>query len=1496
MKKILSRYKFFIGLCTLFTIIGLIGTSSHLVSAEEAKLVDVTITDFRIENLKHEKPASIYYADSFYLAMDWDASAAGVDIHKGDYFDVTLPSNMWFPSDTCERNFELKNQEGVVIGQATVNPGLKDIGGSIHVIFTDAVENRYNVKGTMYLTSKFDKTQTQIGQNNSFSITVNGQVITTEVKITGPNLVGDEILAKWGWGETAHPEKAGWSVRINASGRNLHEVVISDTLGDSGMTYLKDSFKLQRVKYNEYGQFSERLETISGETLINEEKLKIAEDGKSFILTLGDIADGYYLDYSSTYIPGTTLTNKIILTSKEDSKIITANYIGAESGGTGSGDLASKIKITKEDADDNVTPLANAVFEVTAPDGNTFNLTTGADGTVTSGVLKQGTYTVKEVTAPTGYELNEDTFTLEVTPTGGALLTVKDTPIKRSIKVDKKWIGKEGGPVEVILKADGTEVQRASLDVAGNWTHTFDNLREYNANGQKINYTVEEVSLPNYDSAVSGDMDQGFIITNTNNEKVSISGTKTWNDNNNQDGVRPDKITINLLANDEKVDSKEVTANDNWAYSFDNLAKYDDKGKEITYTVTENPVDDYTSEQKGNDFTNTHTPATTEISGTKTWKDNNNQDGIRPDKITIHLMANGQEVHTTEATVANNWSYSFSDLPKFENGQEINYTVIEDQVPGYTGEQNGNDFTNTHTPATIQVSGIKTWNDNNDQDGIRPEKITVNLLANGKKVDSKEVTANDNWSYSFSDLPKFENGQEIKYTVNEDAVKDYTTEIIGNNITNSYTPGKTAVNVTKVWLDNNNQDGIRPSEIKVQLYANGKAIKDKVTTLSAANNWQANFTDLDIKADGKVIDYTVKEVTVPKGYKDKVTADKSNNVTITNSYTPATTEISGTKTWKDNNNQDGIRPDKITIHLMANGQEVHTTEATVANNWSYSFSDLPKFENGQEINYTVIEDQVPGYTGEQNGNDFTNTHTPATIQVSGIKTWNDNNDQDGIRPEKITVNLLANGKKVDSKEVTANDNWSYSFSDLPKFENGQEIKYTVNEDAVKDYTTEIIGNNITNSYTPGKTAVNVTKVWLDNNNQDGIRPSEIKVQLYANGKAIKDKVTTLSAANNWQANFTDLDIKADGKIIDYTVKEVTVPKGYKDKVTADKSNNVTITNSYTPATTQVSGTKTWKDNNNQDGIRPDSITVELLANGESTGNTQTVSVDTNWEYIFKDVPKYANGQEVIYTVREVSIPEGYTSEANGMDITNMHTPETTEVSGTKMWNDNENSVGLRPDSITVNLLANGIKVASQEVTAQSDWNYTFTDLPKYANGNEITYTVTEDTVANYTPTYNGYNITNDYTPGETSVTVTKVWDDNNDQDGIRPDAIQVQLYANGAKLGDVITLTAADNWTYTWTKLDENLTYTVKEVSDIEGYTATVGEVENGNVTITNTHTPTTPGQSDNKSDKKQDKNIIAALLPSTGDSDGFVLSIIGITIIVVIIAVFVYSKVKKHN
>ncbi|MCO7178200.1 Cna B-type domain-containing protein [Streptococcus gallolyticus subsp. gallolyticus] len=502
---------------------------------------------------------------------------------------------------------------------------------------------------------------------------------------------------------------------------------------------------------------------------------------------------------------------------------------------------------------------------------------------------------------------------------------------------------------------------------------------------------------------------------------------------------------------------------------------------------------------------------------------------------------------------------------------------------------------------------------------------------------------------------------------------------------------------------------------------------------------------------------------------------------------------------------------EFTVTRESTGQVVGTI--TTGSDGTATISGLLK------DNYIITETKAPtGYaiadpvTAEADNSTVTVTDKKATVEVTGTKTWDDNNDQDGKRPDSITVNLLANGTVVDTKTVTADDNWTYTFSDLDQYDaDGNEIAYTVSEEMVDGYTTVVDGYNITNT--------------------------------------------------------------------------------------------------HTPETTEVSGTKTWDDNDDQDGKRPDSITVNLLANG-TVVDTKTVTADSNWSYVFTDLPKYDNGNEIVYTVDEATTPDGYTSSVDGTTITNTHASETTEVSGTKTWADNDDQDGKRPDSITVNLLANGTVVDTKTVTADDNWSYSFTDLPKYDNGNEITYTVTEDTVADYTTTYDGYNITNSYTPGETSITVTKVWDDNNDQDGIRPDAIQVQLYANGEKSGDVITLTVADNWTYTWTGLAEKankktITYTVEEVSAVDGYTATVGEVDNGNVTITNTHTPTTPetpssdepttpSQSNKKSDKEQDKNIIAALLPSTGSRSGLGLTILGLVLVIVLLAGLVYHKVKK--
>ena len=196
---------------------------------------------------------------------------------------------------------------------------------------------------------------------------------------------------------------------------------------------------------------------------------------------------------------------------------------------------------------------------------------------------------------------------------------------------------------------------------------------------------------------------EGFKIVNK--KLIDISGSKTWDDNNNQDGKRPDKIVINLLADGTKVDSKEVTAANNWSWSFTDLSKYKDAGTEIEYTITEDAVADYIAKVEGYNVTNMHNPATINISGGKTWDDNDNQDGKRPGSIKIRLYADGTELTDKIQTVtaADNWKWTFTNLPKYANGREIVYTISEDAVTNYTTSVRGYNVTNIYTPEVVRV-------------------------------------------------------------------------------------------------------------------------------------------------------------------------------------------------------------------------------------------------------------------------------------------------------------------------------------------------------------------------------------------------------------------------------------------------------------------------------------------------------------------------------------------------------------------------------------------------------------------------------------------------------------------------------------------------------------------------------------------------------------------------------------------------------------------------
>lgn len=1094
------------------------------------------------------------------------------------------------------------------------------------------------------------------------------------------------------------------------------------------------------------------------------------------------------------------------------------------------------------------------------------------------------------------------------------------------------------------------------------WEATFANLPKYE-NGVEINYTVQEVGISAnntitfstgaiYTVTTSGDELTGYTITNSYTpETISVTVKKVWDDNNNQDGKRPGSITVKLLANGNAIQTVTLSAANNWTATVENLQKYAG-GQQITYAWKETTiVNGYTATNKtdGNTttITNTYTPELINIRGSKVWNDANNQDGKRPSSVTINLLADGtivKELHVTRSTgETNEWGFVFENLPKYANGTEIVYTVTEDAVADYTTVITGDatagyTVTNTHTPETVTVKANKVWDKVENKD--YPDTITVYLYANGKKVDEEVLTVNaespNDMSATFSNLPKYAGGALINYEIVEGSVTNFDTSITPitenatakeyiSTITNTYAPNRTSVTVIKDWVDGHDQDGKRPDFVKVQLYANGLAY-GQPAIVNAEGGWTYTFTDLAMKdSNGNDIEYTISELNendtpIAAGGKNGVYTVTYNGMTIVNTYEPEKTEVTVTKNWDDANDQDGKRPESIVLRLWANGQEVshiHLTKGAIVTPnvyipvgedgvWDHTFTNLPVYQNGVKIVYTVTEDEAAGYktviTGDATvGYTVTNTHTPETTSVSGAKTWVDQENTYGTRPESITVYLYANGVLKTSVPVRANANgeWKYSFTNLPVYADGQKINYTVEEAVVPAYSTTYNGYDIIN--TLPTIDVPVSKVWDDDNNRDGLRPGKIILNLVDENNTNK-VISTLElsgTANVWDGIFEDVPkYNASGEEIKYIVTETNVVDYELSKIEMTQNGRIIATNTHTPETVSITVTKNWDDANDQDGQRPSSVTIHLMANGyRVTGVAKTLTKDGNWTATWDNLPKKANGVDIVYTVDEDSVAgyeksydygkdsagNAYTSVAftvapNSTDdyhgkvtVTNIHVPETITISGTKTWLDDDDQYGLRPSDAAIEVIlqsgeekkqaqqyqvdqdGNFVKdtdgyvletVEPATANAANNWTYSFINLPKYEPdkvGVKIEYTVT-DNVLNYTAeggTVVGSsndkqaNLINRLTES-VDLTVEKVWDDQDNKYGTRPDEITVTVKANGADLpkGGTITLDASNNWKHTFENLPkysaENVEYeyTVVETA-VTGYVPTYKQGEN---------------------------------------------------------------------
>lgn len=385
---------------------------------------------------------------------------------------------------------------------------------------------------------------------------------------------------------------------------------------------------------------------------------------------------------------------------------------------------------------------------------------------------------------------------------------------------------------------------------------------------------------------------------------------------------------------------------------------------------------------------------TTQVSATKVWQDSKNADGIRPGKVSLevyrHEATEGDEpvaeervglFYVTGGTDGTAWpTVTVKNLPKTApDGRDYVYTVKEATVDGYASTVSGDmaqGYTVTNAE-TIDVKGTKTWDDQDDKDGLRPQDVTVRLYADGTEVAATQATGEGGWSWSFDGVAKYDaDGNAISYTVSEDPVEGYETSIVGSSLSSA----KGAANLkTEVYLTGTYSDELfktgghnyaQPDSghVYARLYLedsmkNLTQVGDQVE-LSADDGWTWQFGPLS--ADD------VLHNTYKVGFYG--TPDEEDHVSW--QMPPVTQDSwrvlpSGAVEWTG---EETDRPESVTVHLLADGAEVAQTEATAQGGWAWSFDLQPWLDaDGNEVAYSVMVGNEDGRTITFN---ISNTHPP----------------------------------------------------------------------------------------------------------------------------------------------------------------------------------------------------------------------------------------------------------------------------------------------------------------------------------------------------------------------------------------------------------------------------------------------------------------------------------------------------------------------------------------
>ncbi len=593
----------------------------NLATYAENKDVDVAITSFKVTNSEEViPPEGFVLYRMFKLHYTWDASNHGNKLRAGDSFEIDLPKQFIYPSEPHYRKFDVKSPKGEIVGKAVITPDNTN-GGKIKVTFTDYVNDKYNVKGTMKLAARWNSVVYPVNEEKEYAISVGS--FTEKLKLLPPKELEleKENLNKWAGQLLNNDGHVRWTVRINAKAASLSNVIIRDELrveapgNPEGIEYIENSFMLYEHVY-EGGKYVEKNpRNVSGDIVFSPDK-------RSFTYDMGNLpGKGYVLRYHSTFKTGLVLKNKTTLSSTELQFKVYAHFVEVASMGTGQGDMTSKIKIIKVDEDDVAIKLKNAKFRITRKaDGSFIDVVTDGNGEALSMPLIPGEYTIKEMSPPQGYLPNNVVHNVTVTSDKLAVKTIKNKPEYVEVKVAKEWQGKVAPKIKVELFADGVKKEEAELSTANSWRHTFKKLRKFAADGHEINYTVKEVGVSGnkieidgkqYTVTITPGADKNFKIVNKEEPQVpptppagkkrDIKVVKEWRFSGG-DTNTIDKIEVELYRDGVATGKKVVlNSSSDWKGEFKDLDVSSGPGaaKDYEYTVKEVGEDKGTVNLKG---------------------------------------------------------------------------------------------------------------------------------------------------------------------------------------------------------------------------------------------------------------------------------------------------------------------------------------------------------------------------------------------------------------------------------------------------------------------------------------------------------------------------------------------------------------------------------------------------------------------------------------------------------------------------------------------------------------------------------------------------------------------------------------------------------------------------------------------------------------------------------------------------------------------------------